>query len=126
MARPTLVAIITLAVIAALPGCGDRADPSLIVASGHVEATDVRIASKVGGRLEMLPFEELDRMQGLLDAGSGSVKARDDALTRRNVAARTLDAARESLHRFKAGFPGRRRSMPPAPGQRSPKQGSPS
>jgi membrane fusion protein YbhG len=41
-----------------LAGCGRRNDPSIIVASGHVEATDVRIATKVAGRLEALSLEE--------------------------------------------------------------------
>ena len=44
----------------ALAGCGRGADPSLIVASGHVEATDVRIATKVAGRLESFSLREGD------------------------------------------------------------------
>jgi hypothetical protein len=44
--RATLVAAIALA------GCNRGTDPTTIVASGHVEATDVRISPKVGGRLD--------------------------------------------------------------------------
>ena len=158
-------------VAAAATQCGDRGDPSRIAASGHIEATDVRISAKVGGRILRLAVREgdkvamgqglaeidtvdirlalkeaiaeraraeadlalrlagardeeiaeaeaevaraaaelagaqkdLDRMQGLLDRGSGTEKARDDAFTRRQVAAKTLDAARERLRRLRAG-----------------------
>lgn len=170
MPRPPRAAVLVL-LAAALSACGDRKDPSLIVVSGHVEATEVRIASKIGGRLEEFSVKEgdrvaagqrlaridtvdlrlalsaadaerdrakaqldlrnagerpediaeaqaqvlraeadldgaqrdLDRTAGLLAVGSGTAKARDDALTRRDVAARTLDAARERLRRLKAG-----------------------
>lgn len=162
----------TCALVAATAaGCGDRGDPSRIVASGHIEATDVRISAKVGGTILRLAVGEgdevargrqvaeidtvdirlalkeavaeesraeaelalrlagareeeiaeaeadvaraaaelagaqkdLDRMQGLLDRGSGTVKARDDAFTRRQVAAKALDATRERLRRLRAG-----------------------
>jgi HlyD family secretion protein len=46
----------------ALAGCGDRHDPSVIVASGHVEATDVRVSAEVAGRLESFPVKEGDRV----------------------------------------------------------------
>jgi HlyD family secretion protein len=156
----------------AAAGCGRGADPSLIVASGHVEATDVRVSAKVGGRVEALAVKEgdvvasgqelariettdlrlalrqaraerdqagadlrlrlkgariediaeleaqlrsaeadraaaqrdLDRMQGLLDKGSGTTKARDDAQTRRDVSRARLDAMQQSLARLRAGF----------------------
>lgn len=156
----------------AVAACGGRKEDGPIAASGHVEATDVRVSSKVGGRLKELPLKEGDRvspgqvvaridtvdlrlaldaglaerdqakadlalkvagerkediaraealaaraeadlegarkefrrMQGLLDSGSGTVKSRDDALTRRDLAARTLDAEKERLRRLKAGF----------------------
>jgi HlyD family secretion protein len=47
---------------------------------------------------------ELDRMQGLLDSGSGTGKARDDAQTRRDISAARLAAARQSLARLERGF----------------------
>jgi HlyD family secretion protein len=164
-----LAAVAALALATA--GCRAGRHNGLIVASGHVEATDVRIASKVPGRLEAFTLEEgdritvgqelaridttdlrlaldqaraekdlaaaelrlriagsrrediaqqeavtrsaaadlegaqrdLDRMQALLDRGSGTVKARDDAATRRDVAAAHLKAMQEALARMKAG-----------------------
>lgn len=42
--------------------CGRAQDPGLLVAAGHVEATDVRVAAKVGGRLEAVPVREGDRV----------------------------------------------------------------
>ena len=155
----------------ALAGCGKASDAGLIVASGHVEATEIRIAAKVGGKLESLSLEEGDRvtagqelaridavdlrlsldsakadreraaadlklmeagartediaearaqvalaranldgaetdfqrMQGLLDAGSGTAKSRDDARTRRDALAASLEAAKERLKRLEAG-----------------------
>lgn len=47
---------------ACLAACGDGGDGSLIATSGHVEATDVRIATKVAGRLERFALEEGDRV----------------------------------------------------------------
>jgi membrane fusion protein YbhG len=45
-----------------LATCGGRRDPSLIVVSGHVEATDVRVATKVAGHLQKFSLEEGDRV----------------------------------------------------------------
>jgi HlyD family secretion protein len=152
--------------------CHQAADPALIVATGHVEATEVRIATKVAGRLVSFPLQEgdlvkagqelgriettdlelalrqaraesaqaaaelrlrlagarkediaeleaqvasaqadlagaerdLERMQELLDRGSGTAKARDDARTRRDVAAARRKALEEALARLRAGF----------------------
>jgi len=163
---------LSIALLVALAACGrDPKDPSLLTASGHVEATDVRLATKVAGRLQDFGLQEgdtvkpgqeiahidttdvglalaqaraerqqaaaelqlrlagsrkedvgagaaqvsqaeadlagaqkdLDRMQGLLDRGSGTPKARDDARTRRDVAAARLRGAREGLARLKNG-----------------------
>lgn len=170
--RTTLVptaALLCLLVLVA--GCRSQDDAGLIVASGHVEATEVRISAKVGGRLLALDAEEgdtiakgqslaridttdlelalntaraergqaeadlrlrlagsrveevrearaqvaraeaeldgarrdLERMQGLLDSGSGTPKSRDDAKVRRDGAAAGLDAARERLARLETG-----------------------
>jgi HlyD family secretion protein len=155
----------------AAAGCGGGSDSTAILASGHVEATDVRISTKVAGRLETLAVREgdavaagrelariettdirlalrqaraerdqaaaelrlrvagarkediaelgaqigaataeldsaekdLERMQGLLDRGSGTPKARDDARARRDVAASRLEAMKQALARLKAG-----------------------
>lgn len=167
----TRTALLT-AVLVALAACGgDLQDPNVLVASGHVEATDVRLSTKVAGRLQDFGLAEgdtvkagqeiahidttdielavaqaraerqaadadlalrmagsrkediaagaaqvtqaeadlagaqkdLDRMQGLLDRGSGTPKARDDARTRRDVAAARVKQARENLTRLKNG-----------------------
>jgi HlyD family secretion protein len=45
----------------------------------------------------------LGRMQALLDSGSGTESARDEALTRRNVAREALRASRERLRRLLNG-----------------------
>ena len=152
--------------------CRKSDDASLIVASGHVEATEVVVSTKAAGALEQLAVDEgsvvtagqvlaridttdtrlalaatradraqadaelrlrrkgsrdedvreaeaqvvraeadlagaqkdLDRMEGLLAAGSGTTKVRDDARTRRDMARAGLDAAGERLHRIRAGF----------------------
>jgi HlyD family secretion protein len=47
---------------------------------------------------------DLERMEGLLAAGSGTTKARDDARTRHDVAAAAVEAARQRLRRLEAGF----------------------
>lgn len=54
----TLAAAVLAAV--AFPSCGGRADRSVIHASGHIEATEVRLAAKVGGKLVELPLHEGD------------------------------------------------------------------
>lgn len=142
-----------------------------IVASGHVEATDVHIAAKVGGRLLEAPLKEGDmvktgdviarlrttdaelavnqakadraqaladlklrlagsrkedvaemeaqirgteaditgaqldfeRMQALLERGSGTTKARDDAKARRGVLEAKIGAQTQSLARLRSG-----------------------
>jgi HlyD family secretion protein len=151
--------------------CGASARSTNIVAAGHVEATDVHLSAKVGGRLMEAPLREgdvvkagavvarldttdvkivvrqagadraqaaaelrlrlagarkediaemeaqirateadlagakldLDRMQGLLDRGSGTTKARDDARTRRTILEARLGAQRQTLARLQSG-----------------------
>ena len=163
--------IAPLALAAALLACRDRPPDGSIVASGHVEATEVRVAPEVGGRVVALSVgegdrvgagqeiaridatdtrlaldgaradrhaadaelrlrragarheeiaeavavvaqadaelqaaqQDLDRLQRLLDLGSGTPKSRDDALARRDVAAGRLAAARERRNRLRAG-----------------------
>jgi HlyD family secretion protein len=159
------------AVLALDAGCRSAPENGAIAASGHVEATEVRLAAKVGGRLLALDAEEgdavtkgqvlaridttdlelalaaaraeraqadaglrlslagaraeeireakaqvaraeaeldgarrdLERMQGLLDSGSGTPKSRDDARVRRDASTAALDAARERLLRLETG-----------------------
>jgi HlyD family secretion protein len=168
MQRTPRIAALLLLFAAA---CSGRREAGLIVASGHVEATRVRISTKVAGRLESLAMDEgdtvvsgqelgridvvdlrlalrqavaqrdqaqaalrlhlagarredvaqqeaqvasadadlanaardLQRMQALLDQGSGTPKSRDDAEARRDMAGARLKAAREALARLRAG-----------------------
>lgn len=58
-ARPKLLLLLAAASIA----CGGRRDPGIVLASGHVEATDVRISTKIGGTLESLPIDEGDKVR---------------------------------------------------------------
>jgi HlyD family secretion protein len=44
------------------PGCGGNRDRAEIVASGHIEMTQVRISTKVGGTLLSFPLQEGDRV----------------------------------------------------------------
>ena len=169
--RRSLEVAAGLAVLVLGVSCHRGSDPNVIEASGHVEATEVRISTKVSGRLHSLSVREgdrlaagqvlaeidttdlklslgqanaerdqaaaelrlrlagarhedvaeltaqvasvtadleaaardLERMQGLLDKGSGTTKARDDARTRRDMTASRLEAIRQSLARMKAG-----------------------
>jgi HlyD family secretion protein len=163
--RPALAAVVVLT------GCHRGPDSTTIVASGHVEATDVRVSTKVGGRLESFVIREGDkvasgqevaqidttdarlllrqaraereqaaaelrlrlagarredvaeleaqvgqdaadlagadrdlaRMQGLLDRGSGTTKARDDAKTKREMSVERLAARNQALARMRSG-----------------------
>lgn len=158
-------------VLAVLMGCNENPNGGHIAASGHIEATQVRIAAKVGGRLLEAPLEEghqvqpgdlaarfetidaehtlaqaraeaqaadaqlrlllsgtraedlrraedqlaaaqaeLDaakrdvaRLEGLADRGTATVKARDDARTRRDIADRSRAAAQAQLDKLLAG-----------------------
>lgn len=161
----------SLVSLLSIAGCAKAPDPNRITAAGHVEATDVHLAAKVGGRLDTFTLQEgdtvhrgqllasidttdtrlalqqaradraqaaaeldlrlagsrpediaeqvaqvassqadvsgaqkdLDRMQALLDRGSGTAKSRDDARTRRDMAAAQLRAHQQSLVRARHG-----------------------
>ena len=54
--------VVTVA-LARAAACRRAPDSSQIVASGHVEATDVRISAKVPGRLEAVPVQEGDAVK---------------------------------------------------------------
>ena len=45
-----------------LIGCATPDENGLIRAAGHVEATDVRVSSKVAGKLQSFPVEEGDQV----------------------------------------------------------------
>jgi HlyD family secretion protein len=166
---PALAALSVL--LAAAVGCAGPDDGSDLIASGHVEATEVRLSGKVGGRLETFVLEEGDRveigqevarfetvdldlrlrqaeaerdlaqaqlrlriegprqeeiaearaiaegaradlaaaerdfarMAALLERGSGTEKARDDARVRRDLAAARLEASEEAVKRLERG-----------------------
>lgn len=66
--RPALL----IAPILFLASCQKKSPNGLIHASGHIEATEVRLAAKVGGKLAELPFQEGDRVK------AGDVVARID------------------------------------------------
>lgn len=165
----TRLVMVVLALAAA--ACGPDTDEEVIAASGHVEATEVRLSTKVPGHVEAIAVQEgdavaagqeiaridatdarlalaaavaeraqadaerrlrvagsrredvgeaeaqleraradlrgaqedLQRMEKLLASGSGTDKARDDARTRRDVAAAGVEAATERLRKLKAG-----------------------
>ncbi|HLG20323.1 MAG TPA: efflux RND transporter periplasmic adaptor subunit [Bdellovibrionota bacterium] len=122
-------ALLMIITVAGPMGCLNRGDGREITASGYVEATEVRVGTKVSGTLIQLAVDEGDqvtkdqliakidpvdlelslraaqaektqyeadlrgaekdyrRMQDLLDAGSGTGKARDDAKSRFDMTA---------------------------------------
>jgi HlyD family secretion protein len=156
---------------ACLAACAKGKDEGVITASGHVEATEVRLSAKVSGNVEAIALQEgdqvaagqeiaridttdarlaleaaqaersqadaerrlrvagsrkedvaeaaaqlgraqadlrgaqedLERMETLLASGSGTDKSRDDARTRRDMAAAGVQAAKERLARLHAG-----------------------
>lgn len=55
--------IALLALAAALLACRDHTDERTLVAAGHVEATEVRVAPEVGGRVVALTVREGDRVR---------------------------------------------------------------
>jgi HlyD family secretion protein len=93
-----VAALATVLVLAA--GCRNAADNGAIHASGHIEATDIRLAATVGGRLLEAPFEEGDVVSG------GAVVARletTDAEHRLAQARATAEAADAQLRLLLAG-----------------------
>lgn len=60
MSVPSRLLVAVAAAAAFSAACRSDKDPSQIVASGHVEATDVRISAKVPGRLQALKVQEGD------------------------------------------------------------------
>ncbi|MEW6365632.1 MAG: efflux RND transporter periplasmic adaptor subunit [Acidobacteriota bacterium] len=86
------VALIPLLIILATAACGNDRDKGLIVASGHVEATDVRISTKVVGTVEWFPVEEGDNVS------AGQELARLDTVDARLA----LDVARAERNQAEA------------------------
>jgi len=168
--KTTLTLAVTTAAVL-LSACGAGGNGRAIHASGHIEATEVRLAAKLGGRLLELPHREGDavkagdvvarfdsvdvalelargeaelqradaqlrlllagsraedvrqareqlalnadeleaaerdlaRLEGLASRGTASVKARDDARTRRDMAQSAVAATQAALDRVVAG-----------------------
>jgi HlyD family secretion protein len=61
--KPRSPGIAALVVLAGLASCAEEPSPNEIRASGHVEATDVRLAPEVGGRILLLTVKEGDRVE---------------------------------------------------------------
>jgi HlyD family secretion protein len=59
--RTTVVALAAAALLTA--ACQEAPDPNRLRASGHVEATDVRLAPEVGGRITAFDVKEGDRVE---------------------------------------------------------------
>ena len=96
--RPALLA--AGAALLVIAGCGGGRENGAIHASGHIEATEVRLAAKVGGRLLELPFQEGDAV------AAGAVVARFDAVDAQHELDRAraeLDAADATLRLLLAG-----------------------
>jgi HlyD family secretion protein len=82
------------------------ADAELRLRVAGARAEDVaELAAQVASAAADLDGAERDlgRMQALLDKGSGTTEARDQARTRRDVLVARLEAARQSLRRARAG-----------------------
>lgn len=60
--RTPLTFAVALTATTLAAGCAEEVDTSLIIASGHVDATEVTLSSKVGGTLEWFELEEGDRI----------------------------------------------------------------
>jgi membrane fusion protein YbhG len=60
---PGPAAVVALCALASAAACRGGSEPGLIRASGHVEATEVQVATKVAGRLETLRIREGDRVE---------------------------------------------------------------
>lgn len=62
--RPILplsaASVLISAVLLSLGGCGRGREAGIIAASGHIEATEVHLSSKVGGTVAALPRDEGD------------------------------------------------------------------
>ena len=58
MNRPLIPTVCILAIVILSSACKEADDDGSIRASGHIEATEIRLAAKVGGRLLEAPLEE--------------------------------------------------------------------
>jgi len=101
-ARPILVPILVaiILMLASLPGCSRGPKNGAIEATGHVEAIEVRVSARVGGRLLKFDPIEGDRLAGgQLLAVVDSV----DVVADRDRRAADLATARANLELLQAG-----------------------
>ena len=61
-ARAATIAAVLGTVLGAAAACAQKADPNALRVSGHVEATEVRLAPEMGGRVLSLDVKEGDRV----------------------------------------------------------------
>ncbi|MCU0305312.1 MAG: HlyD family efflux transporter periplasmic adaptor subunit [Thermoanaerobaculales bacterium] len=100
MVTTTARATVLLISAAALAACNPDDSGGRIHASGHIEATDVRLAAKVGGRLLEAPLEEGDEVR------EGGLVARLDTIDAEHRLAQaraTAEAADAQLRLLLAG-----------------------
>ncbi|MGV8040894.1 MAG: HlyD family secretion protein [Thermoanaerobaculaceae bacterium] len=98
--RPSPAMLLAAIAGVTLAGCTPARENGRIHASGHVEATEVRVAAKIGGRLAELPFQEGASVQ------AGEVVARFETVDVDNDLARArgeLAAAEARLALLLAG-----------------------
>jgi HlyD family secretion protein len=99
MNRVSVVAVLSATLVLAV-ACRNATDDGAIHASGHIEATDIRLAATVGGRLLEAPFEEGDELR------AGELVARletTDAEHRLDQARANAEAADAQLRLLLAG-----------------------
>lgn len=100
MKKPSPSFILAFLPLLLILSCNGGKEGAFIHASGHIEATEVRLAAKVGGRLAQLPFSEGDAVKaGDLVAKLETVDAEND-LTRARA---DLDGADARLRLMLAG-----------------------
>jgi HlyD family secretion protein len=100
MTRNSTAWCLIILVVTLVSGCSQENAPAGIHASGHIEATEVRLAAKIGGRLLEAPLEEGDSVS------AGDIVARFetiDAEHRLAQARATVAAADAQLRLLVAG-----------------------
>jgi len=98
--HPLATILLLAAVAATTASCKEAKNSGRIHASGHIEATEVRLSAKVGGRLLEAPFEEGDVVR------QGEVVARIDTVDAEHLLARAraeAEAADAGLRLLLAG-----------------------
>lgn len=88
--RPTVTAVAISTALAA--ACGGRGDNASLHASGHVEATEVRLAATVAGRLLEAPFHEGEAVQAGEVVARLDTSATEHELARARAEAEAADA----------------------------------